>query len=431
LLRIVHKIAPKFAHTLYNSRNFDYTMTFTAMTIAPLSWSELAALADFPQDTVNGPTNAQARLRLFGQPESAVRVTLYRDHHAWCPYCQKIWLWLEEKQIPYRVAKVTMFCYGEKESWYKRKVPSGMLPAIELDGRIITESDDILIALEQAFGPLGLGMLTATVLPLRRLERLLFRSWCAWLCYPANSPREEQRNRTQFTGVVEQVEQALGATPGPYFLSEFGIVDVIFTPYVERMNASLYYYKGYSLRTNNSRFAAWFEAMESRPTYRGTQSDFHTHVHDLPPQMGGCWANDDPQTKLNQAQVDYGPWFGLPDVTYPEPADSRIEALHRVIKHHANLIQVNPAEAPLFDPALRCALTCLITGEVCVPPSGSELALRYLRDRISVPRDMSIYAAKRLREALESTAALAGDRQSPPLPTNHRRDQDPANFVKP
>ena len=48
---------------------------------------------------------------------------LFRDHHAWCPYCQKIWLWLEEKKVPYRIQKVTMFCYGEKEKWYKKIVP--------------------------------------------------------------------------------------------------------------------------------------------------------------------------------------------------------------------------------------------------------------------------------------------------------------------
>jgi glutathione S-transferase len=36
---------------------------------------------------IEGPTSAQATLRLFGQPESNVMVTLYRDHHAWCPYC--------------------------------------------------------------------------------------------------------------------------------------------------------------------------------------------------------------------------------------------------------------------------------------------------------------------------------------------------------
>ncbi|MBD1909840.1 MULTISPECIES: glutathione S-transferase family protein [unclassified Leptolyngbya] len=397
--------------------------------MAPLSWTELEALTDFQIDTVNGPTNAQARLRLFGHSESDVRVTLYRDNHAWCPYCQKVWLWLEEKQIPYRIEKVTMFCYGEKESWYKRKVPSGMLPALELDGRLITESDDILLALERAFGPLGQGMGSPAVLPLRRLERLLFRAWCNWLCYPASSPRQEQRNREIFTETVDKVEYALASTPGPYFLEEFSTADVVFTPYVERMLASLYYYKGYSLK-DNPRLAAWFEAMESRPTYRGTQSDFHTHVHDLPPQMGGCWENGEPQMLQNKAQVDQGPWFGLPDVNYPEPENSRQEALYYVLRHRANIVRVNPADDRLFDEALRCALTTLMTGEVCAPPTGSDAALRYLRDRINVPRDMSIYAAKRLREALEKTAALAGDGQGTPIPFKHRRDQDPANFVR-
>jgi glutathione S-transferase len=37
------------------------------------------------------------------------------------------------------------------------------------------------------------------------------------------------------------------------------------------MNASLYYYKGYSLREENLCLNAWFEAMESRLTYRGTE----------------------------------------------------------------------------------------------------------------------------------------------------------------
>lgn len=400
------------------------------MTISPLSWTELELLTDFSVDTVNGPTNAQACLRLFGLTESNLQVTLYRDNHAWCPYCQKIWLWLEEKQIPYRIEKVTMFCYGEKESWYKRKVPSGMLPAIKLDDRIITESDDILIALEQVFEPLGLGMEHPTVLPLRQLERLLFRAWCAWLCRPSGSARQERGNRDQFTSVVAKVETALSRTPGPYFLDQFGTVDVIFTPYVERMNASLYYYKGYSMREENPRLSDWFAAMESRPTYRGTQSDFHTHVHDLPPQMGGCWENGEPQMQINKARVDHGPWEGLPDVTYPEPETSRAEALHRVIKHRANIIRVNPADDTLVDEALRCALTAMMTGQACSPPLGSDVALRYLRDRINVPRDMSIYAAKRLRESLEATAALAGDRQGPPIPVKHRRDQNPVDFAK-
>jgi len=319
-----------------------------------------------------------------------------------------------------------MFCYGEKESWYKRIVPSGMLPAIALDGKIITESDEILIALERVFGSLNQSM--QEVIPLRRLERLLFRAWCNWLCYPTRSLREEESHRQQFKDVVLMVEEALAKTSGGYFLEQFGTADVIFTPYVERMNASLYYYKGYSLREENSHLSNWFDAMETRSTYRGTQSDFHTHAHDLPPQMGGCYENGEPQMLLNKHKVDNGSWFGLPDVAYSEPETSRKEALHRVLKHRHNIIRINPADNQLMDEALRCALTNMMTKEDCTPPKGSDLALRYLRDRINVPRDMSIYAAKRLRESLEKTAALDGDRSTPPLPTKHRRDQDPANF---
>jgi glutathione S-transferase len=399
------------------------------MTTQCMSWQDLESLTDFAIDRVNGPTNAQSKLRLFGQSEADIRVTLYRDNHAWCPYCQKVWLWLEEKRIPYRIEKITMFCYGQKEAWYKRKVPSGMLPALELDGRLITESDDILLALEQAFGPLEWGLQDAQVMPLRKLERLLFRAWCGWLCYPARSQREEDYHRDQFLQIVEEVEAALSQTSGPFFLDTFSAADIIFVPYVERMNASLYYYKGYSLREANPRLSDWFDGLESRSTYRGTQSDFHTHVHDLPPQMGGCYENGTPEARRHQQQVDQGPWLGLPDVRYPEPESSRAEALQRVLRHRANIIRVNPVRDPVFDEALRCALTYLMTGESCPPPKGTDVGLRYLRDRINVPRDMSIYAAKRLRAALEHTAALVGDQQGPAIPVRHRRDQNPVEFA--
>ena len=71
-----------------------------------LSWDQLKKIViergvEISPDFENGPTNSKSRLRLFNQSEDQVRVTLYRDHHAWCPYCQKIWLWLEEHKVPY------------------------------------------------------------------------------------------------------------------------------------------------------------------------------------------------------------------------------------------------------------------------------------------------------------------------------------------
>ena len=146
--------------------------------------------------------------------------------------------------------------------------------------------------------------------------------------------------------------------------------------------------------------------------------------------MGGCYANREQQTAINQALVDRGDWFSLPDVKYPEPENSRQEALARVLKHRDNIIKVNPAKNEIFEVALRCALTYMMTEKDCSPPANSEIALRYLRDRISIPRDMSIYAGKRLRTALEYTAQLIGPRQPEPIPVRHRRDQNPLNFIE-
>ncbi|KAI8802847.1 hypothetical protein BJ742DRAFT_777848 [Cladochytrium replicatum] len=403
------------------------------ITRSALTWDELAQRgSSFSVDYVNGPTNPQARMRLFGMSEKDIRVTLYRDNHAWCPYCMKVWAYLEEKQVPYRVEKITMFCYGNKEPWYKALVPSGMLPALKLDDKFITESDDILVALERSFGALHQSISDPTVVQLRRLERLLFRAWCNWLCYPNMSSHQDRMARQKFVDTMQQVENALGATPGPYFLDKFGIVDIIFMPYVERMAASLFYYKGYLMRDPevHSRFCAWYDAMEKRESYRGMQSDFHTHCHDLPPQMGGCYFNDDAQAKVNSTNVDNGPWDTLPDVRYPEPPTSTIEALHRVVKHHNNIIKVNPSsDKAKVDEALRCALTLMVTGEPCQPPKGSDSVLRYMRDRVNVPRDMSIYAGKRFRKALEETASMVGNGQGEPIKEENRRDQDPALFI--
>ena len=423
-----------------------------ARSAEPLSWEQLEALlpirheSDLQRHRREGPTNAQAQLRLFGRPESEVRVTLYRDHHAWCPYCQKVWLWLEEQRIPYRIRKVTMVCYGEKESWFRQLVPSGMLPALELDGRLITESDVILAALEQAFGPLNRPLNDPDVFPLRQLERRLFRAWCQWLCYsegagPATAPAEQH-----FVRMACLVEEALQTTAGPFFLPEFSSADVIFVPYLERMNASLAYYKGYGLRQAHPAIDRWFTALEQRSAYLGTQSDMHTHAHDLPPQMGCCLASGTAEQQHVASLIDAGPWpvSAVPvhpaviETRQPEPQGAALEALGRMLRHRQRLLANHPqggrsgqeAEQRLAI-ALRCALTQLIHPDQppCQPPAGTAAALRYLRDRISVPRDMSLHAARRLRRALESTAARAGDQQGQPLPTGHRRDQDPRPFL--
>eukprot|EP00968_Pinguiococcus_pyrenoidosus_P026110 scaffold7052_cov254-Pinguiococcus_pyrenoidosus.AAC.115 len=70
--------------------------------------------------------HTDAKVRLFGHRPEDVRVTFYRDTAAWCPYCQKTWLLLEEKRIPFRVEKINMRSYGAKPKEFLEKVCAGV-----------------------------------------------------------------------------------------------------------------------------------------------------------------------------------------------------------------------------------------------------------------------------------------------------------------
>jgi glutaredoxin len=55
---------------------------------------------------------------------------------AWCPYCEKTWLALEEKRVPYTVKKINMNCYGDKPDWFRKLNPSGGIPVASIDGQV-------------------------------------------------------------------------------------------------------------------------------------------------------------------------------------------------------------------------------------------------------------------------------------------------------
>lgn len=246
--------------------------------------------------------------------------------------------------------------------------------------------------------------------------------------------KPEQHARLAFERVAAEVDARLAASVSGFFLENFSIADVVFIPYVERMCASLFYYKGFCVRARWPHIARWLQALEMRETYLGTRSDYHTHAHSLPPQMGGCFHNGTAEQQACRAQVDSGPWEAVPDTTTPAPPSARMEALARVVRHSQAVLRVNPEEnAALKDVVLRAALTHLATGELTEAPRGSARVLRYIRDRISVPRDMSLYAARHMRASLEIVAASSTPEPGATVPfadvpIKHRKDQDPRPF---
>ena len=177
--------------------------------------AELRAQHGLPvvDDLENGPANPKALLRRFdSSPDDEPRVLFYRDHAAWCPYCQKIWMQLEEKRIPYRVEKINMRCYGDKKPSFTAKVPSGMLPVMEIDGVLITDSAAIAAALEREFPETPLLPEDGTperarASDLLKLERALFSRWMGWL----TSGWADGQNRSGFEEALDIVDAFLNA----------------------------------------------------------------------------------------------------------------------------------------------------------------------------------------------------------------------------
>ncbi len=356
---------------------------------------------------------------------------------------------LEEKQIPYRVEKINMRSYGDKPQAFLEKIPSGLLPVVEIDGQLITESLVIMQILEREFPE-------RTTLPedkfeaanvLLRLERQLFSDWCGFVFRP--SMPGPLGARAGFEKTLDKVDEALGETPGPWFLGgdDPSIVDFQYVSHVERMNASVLYWKGLQLRGTErwSNIEKWLLAFEARPSYQATKSDYYTHVMDIPPQYGP--GVPDRNSSVDEAVAIIGgekSWRlpvnltadgfePLPESMNRGVEDARHEAAHKLITNYENIVKFacrgmgEPGRkqfgAPLADPyavpnfnyetrvdeCLRRVAQALIEGtaqpgESSVSPSKDAKSvgkcLSYLRDRVGVPRDMSYPAAMQLRAHL-------------------------------
>jgi hypothetical protein len=113
------------------------------------SWEALANRLE-ASPAIRSESLSKAKLRLFGDDKEP-RLTFYRDDSAWCPFCETVWICLEEKKISYAVKKIHLKAYGKKPDWYFQIAPSGLVPALDIDGVIATESADLLFLLEEKF----------------------------------------------------------------------------------------------------------------------------------------------------------------------------------------------------------------------------------------------------------------------------------------
>src|ERR1700760_1064024 len=113
------------------------------------------------------PEATGAAAKLVAAHEEPAPLTLYSGW--FCPFVQRVWAVLEEKQIPYTYVEVNP--YHKPQSLLSLN-PRGLVPPLEYEGKPLYESTVVCEFLEEAFPDHG-----PRLLPQDPYERARCRIW--------------------------------------------------------------------------------------------------------------------------------------------------------------------------------------------------------------------------------------------------------------
>jgi glutathione S-transferase len=354
-------------------------------------------------------------------PNTEPPVLLYRDTNSWCPFCERVWFALEEKEIPFATEFIDL---SNKPKWYTDLVPTTLVPAARIEGNLIYESKDILLALEEKFP-------TPALLPenpeenaaarqlVEEAETNGFRNIGYKFLREAPGDADELANlQAAFAAKLDELEQTLAKYPGPFFVSTFSLVDIMYSPHLDRLAANLPVYRGYHLKGNPRfpRINAWFAALAQRPAYQRVKSDNITNNLLLRRRWGvEPIGNPLPLDAADSEKIEYRAEAA------ERLSDNREVAIADIIKNSG--VQALAADGDFttvkeaVDFHLRQLADYLIHSNGENLPGGrtggknssidpifaavGAITLAYLRNRICAPRDMSAGAATAFRTAID------------------------------
>ncbi|MBS9386375.1 MAG: glutathione S-transferase N-terminal domain-containing protein [Dolichospermum sp. BR01] len=400
-------------------------MSITSTTIS--NWDQLleSARQNTPARRVKRPGQAPSTAPIPSSlhklsPERKPPILLYRDSNSWCPFCERVWFALEEKQIPFETEFIDL---SNKPKWYTDLVPTTLVPAANIEGKFVYESKDILLELEEHFGE--------TLLPENPEENALARQWVEdaetngfrdiaykFLRQPPEDAKELANLEAEFEAKLDEIEKTLGRYPKPYFLSTFSLVDIMYSPHLDRLAANLPVYRGYHIK-GNPRFPlinVWFAALKKRPAYNRVKSDNITNNLLLRRRFGVEPIGNPLPLDLADAEfIEYRAEAA------ERLSDNRETAIGDILKNSGvqSLGDISIIKE-IVDFHLRLLADYLLNGnnelllggrtggKESIDPimaATGAITLAYVRNRICAPRDMSAGAATALRAAVDKLLA--------------------------
>jgi len=203
-------------------------------------------------------------------------LTLYRDTNGWCPFCERVWIVIRAKNLPYRERLISLFA---KPEWYKEIVPTTQVPAVlfhdpasadEPNARkIVWESKDIMKALDDQF-PSTPRMVLDTPEYQAATEKIgkLATAGFGFSNTKNTTLVEQEERKVLFLEALDELEDDLVARGGPFRLGkDFSGVDAEMAPLLEKWRWQFPVSKEFDITEGRPGIQKWFDAMDGFAPY--------------------------------------------------------------------------------------------------------------------------------------------------------------------
>ena len=381
-------------------------------------------------------------------------LTFYRDTNGWCPFCERVWVCIRAKNLPYQERLISL---QNKPDWYKEMVPTTQVPALLFHNsnsddknsrKLVWDSLDIMKALDDMFPDTPQLVLdTHEYKEASEMNALLNKVGFAFVyatggLESSGDGEQEQKQeqelslsekKQEFLQELDRLEQAI---VGPFRLGqEFTGVDAEMIPSLERWRYQLPLSKGVDILENRPVLAKWFEAMESyAPFAERAGGDEYSWVATSAMFARFFGKEGDPATIATIEKSESAAMAlmdGFKDAVKENECHGKfaLEAAAKVISNHEAIAKdctnpdpksqqnisragsVESAEKMLLavarmllkeDNAIQEAKSCLLEdmGVGDDERLDAAKAAKTVATRLCTPRDMSAPAAKILRAVL-------------------------------
>ncbi|KAI4375486.1 hypothetical protein MLD38_013350 [Melastoma candidum] len=178
-----------------------------------------------------------------------------------CPFCQRVLLTLEEKQLPYDIKLIE---FSNKPEWFLKLNPDGKVPLVKLDENWIADSDVITQALEEKYPnpPLTTPTEKASV------GLKIFSTFIGFLKSKDPSDGTEQALLAELSSLNDHIKEN-----GPFINGkEISAADLSLGPKLYHLEVALGHYKNWSVPDSLPYVKSYMQDVFSRDSFIKTRA---------------------------------------------------------------------------------------------------------------------------------------------------------------